>query len=243
MKKPLLFLVLLGVLGGLLYGITRFGGSQQEESTSAGAAAATKLDPKALSGRWGEIVSHAAGPVRGNPKARYTLVEFGDFQCPQCGKVRPGLEAFLAKNATTVNFYFVHRPFPFYIDGRVLHQWALPSAQASEAAAALGKFWPMYDLLYTHQDDLEPGFYGDYATQIGLNKAKFLAVYNAPTTKAKVDASLKFTDALGINSTPTVLLHDNQTSTVWPYIGKDGTPTQPGIKDLLASAPWEHAGP
>lgn len=243
MKKPLLALVWLCVLGGLLYGITRFGSSGQDGSSDAGAAAASNLDPKALSARWGEIVSHAAGPVRGDPKARYTAVEFGDFQCPQCGKARPGLEAFLAKNAATVNFYFVHRPFPFYTNGRVMHQWAMPSAQASEAAAALGKFWPMYDLLYTHQDDLEPGFYGDYATQIGLDKAKFMAAYNAPAAKAQVDASLKFTNALGIQSTPTVLVHDNKTGTVWPYIGLEGTPTQPGVKALLAGAPWEKAGP
>jgi len=243
LKKPLLFLVLLGVLGGLLYGITRFGDTGQGGSSNAGVVAAPKLDPKALSARWGEIVSHAAGPVRGNPKARYTLVEFGDFQCPQCGKVRPGLEAFLAKNAGTVNFYFVHRPFPFYTNGSVMHQWAMPSAQASEAAARLGRFWPMYDLLYTHQDDLEPGFYGDYATQIGLNRARFLAAYNSPEAKAKVEASLKFTNALGIQSTPTVLLRDNQTGTVWPYVGKDGAPGQPGIKDLLASPPWQHNGP
>lgn len=244
MKKPVLLVVWLCVLGGLAFAISRLGGASDNGGGArpAAAARAPSLDPKKMAAQWPQIVAHAAAPPRGNPQARYTLVEFGDFQCPQCGAIRPALEKLLAQNTNKANFIFVHRPFPFYTDGVVMHKWALPSAQASQAAASLGKFWPMYDALYSHQDDLEPGFYAEYAQQIGLPKAQFNAAYNSPANQAAVDNSMKFTTALGIDSTPTVLVHDNKTGQVWTYVGKDGTPAQAGVLNLIASPPWA-AGP
>ena len=130
--------------------------------------------------QWPEIVAHAAAPPRGNPHARYTLVEFGDFQCPQCGKARPIIEAMLRQSPDQVNLLFFHRPFP------QMHQWALAAAEASEAAAAQGKFWPMYDDLYSHQDDLEPGYYAGYAADIGLDAKTFQAALASHQFQAKV---------------------------------------------------------
>lgn len=237
-RKPLLFAVWLCVLGALAFAVTRLGTGNDDGSVAAAPAGPPPLDAKKMAAQWPQIVAHAAAPPRGNPQARYTVAEFGDFQCPQCGAVRPSLEKFLAQNTGQANFIFVHRPFPFYINGTVMHKWAMPSAQASQAAASMGKFWPMYDALYAHQDDLEPGYYPQYAQGIGIGKAQFDAAYAAPAAKAKVDESLKFTTALGINSTPTVLVHDNQSGQVWAYQGKDGMAGQPGVLTLIASPPW-----
>jgi len=244
-KKPLLLMVWLCVLGGLALAISHFGGGTDNGSQAAPAVSLPALDTKKMAAQWPEIVAHAAAPPRGNPRARYTVAEFGDFQCPQCGAIRPSLEQFLTQNADKANFIFVHRPFPFYTDGSVMHKWALPSAQASQAAASVGKFWPMYDTLYSHQDDLEPGFYPQYAQSVGISASQFKAAYAAPAAKAEVDDSMKFTTDLGIQSTPTVLVHDNQSGQVWAYQGKEGTQGQPGVADLLASPPWAaqaHAG-
>ncbi len=237
-KKPLLLIIWLCVLGGLAFAISHLGSGGVEGAPPAPAVSAPTLNTNKMAAQWPEIVAHAAAPPRGNPQARYTVVEFGDFQCPQCGIVRPSLEKLLAHNAAQANLIFVHRPFPFYNDGTVMHQWALPSAQASQAAASVGKFWPMYDALYAHQDDLEPGFYPQYAQSVGMSTAQFKAAYNAPDAKAKVADAMKFTTALGIQSTPTVLVHDNQTGQVWAYVGKDGSPGHPGVVDLIASPPW-----
>lgn len=237
-------MVWLCVLGGLAFAISHFGGTDNG-SQAAPAVSVHALDAKKMAAQWPEIVAHAAAPPRGNPQARYTVAEFGDFQCPQCGAIRPSLEKFLTQNVDKANFIFVHRPFPFYTDGSVMHKWALPSAQASQAAASVGKFWPMYDALYSHQDDLEPGFYPQYAQSVGISVSQFKAAYAAPAAKAEVDDSMKFTTDLGIQSTPTVLVHDNQSGQVWAYQGKEGTQGQPGVADLLASPPWAaqaHAG-
>ncbi len=237
-KKPLLLVLWLCVLGGLAFAISHLGGGTVDDSHAAPAVSAPTLDPKKMTAQWPQIVAHAAAPPRGNPQARYTVAEFGDFQCPQCGAVRPSLEKLLAQNAAQANLIFVHRPFPFYNDGTVMHKWALPSAQAAQAAASIGKFWPMYDALYSHQDDLEPGFYPQYAQGVGMSASQFTTAYNAPDAKAKVDDAMKFTTELGIQSTPTVLVHDNQTGQVWTYVGKDGVPGQPGVLALVADPPW-----
>jgi protein-disulfide isomerase len=195
-------------------------------------------DPATVAAQWPQVVAHAAAPARGNPNARYTIAEFGDFQCPQCGKARPLLEKMLAQYPAQVNLIFIHRPFPN------LHEWALPAGQASEIAAAQGKFWPMYDVLYSHQDDLETGFYGDYAAKAGLNKDQFEAAFKAGTGKDKVAASSSFADSLKVQLTPTMMVHDNVAHTVTIYVGMDtkmnatsGTPF-PGIDQLVAHPPW-----
>ena len=238
-KKIALLAVFLVMMAGLGIWITRFnpdGGGQNGglPKTPPGPT----LDSGKLAAQWPQIVTHAAAPARGNAAARYTLAEFGDFQCPQCGKTRPFLEGLLKKYPAQVNLIFIHRPFP------QMHEWALPAGQASEIAAAQGKFWSMYDILYAHQDDLEPGFYGDYAEQAGLNKAVFQKAFDAGQKMDKVKAASAFSDSLGIQETPTVLLHDRLNKTVTIYEGLDGTKLAngssqyPGVKDLLARPPW-----
>lgn len=196
------------------------------------------MDVGILAAQWPQIVAHAVAPARGQPDTPYTLAEFGDFQCPQCGKARPILEKLLAQYPRQINLIFIHRPFP------QLHQWAIPAGAASEIAASKGKFWPMYDVLYSHQDDLETGFYGDYAAQAGLNKADFKKAFGSGQGVNQVSAAATFADSLNIQSTPTILVHDNKSGTIKIYVGLDGTklpdgsPQYPGVKEMLARPPW-----
>jgi protein-disulfide isomerase len=236
-KKAILLVVWLVLLGGLLFGITHFdtgsGSSDTSSSPRKNGLPAPKL--AVLATRWPEIVARAAAPPRGNPHVPYTMAEFGDFQCPQCGRVRPFLEHLLARYPKQVNMIFVHRPFPN------IHPYALAAAEASDVAAAQGKFWPMYDALYEHQEDLEPGSYGDYAAKIGLNKAQFEAALVARTGKPGVDAATRLSDSLGVLETPTVVVHDNAHNVVTVYVGLSGADNPPGvsgIRDLIARPPW-----
>lgn len=233
----LIMLALLGVLGYYMNSIGGNGGAGQSGS-SPKPTPAPPLDTAMLEAKWPQIVAQAAAPPRGNPNARYTLAEFGDFQCPMCGKVYPVLETILKKYPAQVNLLFLHRPIP------QLHQWAVPSGQASEIAAMQGKFWPMYDVLYTNQDNLEPGYYSTYAQQIGLNKARFQAAFTAGQGQAQVKAASAFAESLNVQETPTILLRDNQAKTVTVYIGTigtsnaDGSPQYPGVHALADNPPW-----
>ena len=196
------------------------------------------LDPAKLEAQWPQIVAHAAAPPRGPAAARYTLAEFGDFQCPQCGKARPVLEKILAEHPAEINLIFLDRPFPN------LHEWAVPSGMAAEVAAAQGRFWPMYDVLYAHQDHLEPKMYGDYAALAGLNQAAFQQAFSAGQGQDRLRAASQFADALGVQATPTLLVHDSVAKTVTVYVGMDTAATAEagipfaGLDKLIADPPW-----
>ena len=237
-KKTVLMVVWLALLGSLFLAITKL--NNVAAPTAPKAEPAPQLDVTAFQKRWPEIIAHAAGPPRGNPHPRYTLVEFGDFQCPQCGKARPVVESMLAQAPGQVNLLFFHRPFP------QMHQWALPAAEASEAAAAQGKFWPMYDALYGHQDNLEPGYYAGYAADIGLDPKTFQAALDSHKYQSQVSQASHLANSLNIQLTPTLLLHDNTTGQVTAYAGLDSTLPNapvgyPGIKQLAARPPWQAA--
>jgi protein-disulfide isomerase len=240
-KRPIVLAALIVLLFGLMYGITQLNnasraGSQISEPYRRGVPPPALFPkPDIVAKRWPEIVSHAAAPPRGNPTAPYTIAEFGDFQCPLCGKVRPMIEKLLAQYPDQVNLIFIQRPLP------TVHHWAVPAAEASEVAAEQGKFWPMYDALYSHQDDLEPGFYPDYAAKIGIGNAQFDAALKTTGAQQSVKRDADFSDNLGVMETPTLILHDNVHGTAIVYTGLKGDQhpgSPPGITTLVASPPW-----
>ena len=239
-KKLGLLAIFLLMMVGLGYWVTHFGANGLSAPADGPKyATAETLNTSKLAAEWPLILSHAAAPARGNPRSRYTIAEFGDFQCPQCGKARLILEALLKKYPDQVNLVFIHRPFPN------IHPWANPAGQASEIAAVQGKFWPMYDVLYAHQTDLEPGYYEGYATTAGLNQGSFQKAFDSGQGADKVKDAAAFSDSLGIQTTPTVLLYDSQKQTVTVYIGLNGTnmldgaEQYPGIRQLFTQPPWQ----
>ncbi len=95
----------------------------------------------------------AGSPVRGNPNALVTIVEFGDFQCPFTGRVQATLDAIRAKYGDKVRVVWKNEPLPF-------HKNAEPAAQAAfEVRAELGDagFWKMHDKLFAAQKDRKLG--------------------------------------------------------------------------------------
>lgn len=89
---------------------------------------------------------HSMGPE----SAPVTLVEYGDFQCPYCGRAYPIVQQLMAERADTVRLVF--RNFPL----TDLHPMAEVAAEFAEAAGAREQFWPAHDWLYEHQRDIEP---------------------------------------------------------------------------------------
>ncbi len=238
-KRAVLLVLWLVILGGLYALITHLnvaGGGP----TPTPPPDVPKMSAATLQAQWPQIVAHAAAPPRGNPHAAYTLAEFGDFQCPQCGKMKPVIEALVNGSGGKANLIFLHRPFPR------MHQWALPAAEASLAAAAQGKFWPVYDALYGHQDDLEPGYYPGYAADAGLNVTQFRSDLATHKYLPQLNQDTHFADSLNIQVTPTLLVRNNATGKITIYVGADSTqpgaiPGYQGIKQLAAAPPWQNA--
>lgn len=137
--------------------------------------------------------------VAGNPNAPVTVVEFGDFECPACGREEPVARQIRAKYGNQIRFVF--RQFPL-----IHHPFAERMAEASECAAEQGKFWEAVDEIYSRQEDTsEEGLRRD-AAAIGLDLAKFDQCLASGAAKARVQQDREDGLALGVNSTPTIFI-------------------------------------
>src|SRR5262249_55030489 len=100
--------------------------------------------------------------IRGPQEAPVTVVEYGDFECPFCGRAEPAGRELLA-GFGDVRYVWRHLPLSD------VHPHAQLAAEAAEAAAAQGAFWEMHDMLLRHQDALRPADLVGYASELGLN--------------------------------------------------------------------------
>ncbi|OUL28409.1 disulfide bond formation protein DsbA [Nostoc sp. T09] len=95
------------------------------------------------------------------------LVEYGDYQCPTCGKAHQLIKAIQQQ---VKDLCFVFRHFPQL----QIHPYAQRAAEAAQAAAAQGQFWQMHDILFTHQQALGNDYLVEYANNLGLDIPQFL---------------------------------------------------------------------
>src|SRR5690242_7629732 len=87
--------------------------------------------------------------ILGDPNASVTLAEYGDFECPYCGRAHFAIQEVLRRVGRDVRFVFRHFPLS------AMHPHAVRAAEAAEAAGAQGKFWPMHDTLFENQGALD----------------------------------------------------------------------------------------
>src|SRR6478609_11366611 len=112
-------------------------------------------------------VTEGRDHIQGPADATVTLVEYGDYECPYCGEAFPIVKQIQERMGEQLRFVF--RNFPI----STAHPHAEHAAEAAEAAATQGKFWPMHDLLYENQQRLEDDDLAGYAEQLGLDVARF----------------------------------------------------------------------
>jgi protein-disulfide isomerase len=136
---------------------------------------------------------------RGPKNARVTVVEFSDFECPYCRVARPLLEG-LASDAGQVRLCF--KPFPLKV-----HAHAEQAAQAAYYAKAQGKFWPMRDALFDHQDALELEDLKRYATELGLDSSAMAEAVGMRAFGPQVEASKAEGKQAAIKGTPSIFIN------------------------------------
>jgi Na+/H+ antiporter NhaA len=140
--------------------------------------------------------------VRGPAHASVTVVEYGDFECPYCGQAEPVVRDLLAD--TDIRYVWRHLPL---ID---VHPAAQLAAEAAEAAAAQGVFWPMHDLLLRHQDDLRPKDLVRYAAELGLDPDQFHDDVMHHVHAGRVAQDVESADLSGVSGTPTFFINDQR---------------------------------
>ena len=140
-------------------------------------------------------------PMKGDPGAPVTIVEFGDFQCPFCANSQPLLKQVLDAYPGKVKFIFKNLPLV------QIHPNARPAAIAAHAASEQGKFWEMRELLYQNYNKLNPETIKSLAQQVGLDMAKFDASVASDKTAAAVEKDIADSRAAMVTGTPTYFVN------------------------------------
>ena len=133
--------------------------------------------------------------------AEFSLLEYGDFECPYCRKAAPVIREVRERLGDRLVFVFRHFPLAG------LHPFALPAALAAEAAGIKGRFWAMYDLLISgdeprlKQEDLRR-----YAEEVGVPPEH--VVWPATQfVEDRVEADFNSGVRSGVRGTPTLFLN------------------------------------
>jgi Na+/H+ antiporter NhaA len=148
-----------------------------------------------------EDVDPEVDHVRGPDDAPVTLLEYGDFECPYCGQAEQSIRQLLAAHGDDVRYVWRHLPLSD------VHASAQLGAEASEAAAAQGRFWEMYDLLLAHQGALEPADLAGYAGQLGLDVPRFQDELRRREHAQRVARDVASADESGVSGTPTFFIN------------------------------------
>ena len=141
---------------------------------------------------------HQLGPAR----APVTVVEYGDFECPNCKQAAPAVKLLLARFGGRVRL--VWRQFPL----EEVHPHALQAALASEAAAGQGKFWPMHDMLFDNQRHLKPAQLRGYAGRLELDMVRYDADMGDTVYLQRVREDIEGGAASGVRATPTFFVNE-----------------------------------
>ena len=142
-------------------------------------------------------------PSRGDANAPVTIVEFTDFQCPACAAMHPILDEVLKSSGNKVRF--VVRDFPLN-----QHEFARKAAEAANAANAQGKFFEYIAVLFKNQKALDVPSLKKYASEVGLDRARFDADLDRGVYAAEVDKDVTDGEMYGIGSTPTIFINGVQ---------------------------------
>lgn len=140
---------------------------------------------------------HAAGPV----DAAVTLVEYGDYQCPECAAARPVVQQLQERFGGGLRVVF--RNFP----RKQVHPHAQCAAETAEFAAAYGKFWEMHQLLFENQQRLGGALYLELARRLGLAPAALSLALEEKLFAARVRTDVSGALRSGVAGAPAFFIN------------------------------------
>ena len=147
--------------------------------------------------------------AQGRSDAPITLVEYGDYECPHCGRAYPIVQEVQRRLGDQLRFVF--RNFPL----SEMHRHAELAAEAAEAAAHQDRFWPMHDTLFEHQRALSDTELVSYAQSIGLDAARMARELTSGTHRMRVREDFIGGARSGVNGTPTFFINSVRYDGPW----------------------------
>lgn len=149
--------------------------------------------------------------VIGAPDAPVTVVQYGDYESPNCRQMHQALEKMIRQLLTKVRL--VYRHFPLV----AVHPHALRAAEAAEAAAAQGRFWEMHSLLYLNLESLKDTNLYKYAKKIELDMERFDSEMAKGIYVRQILRDRDLSVINGIPGAPTLFVNDR----LWAMSGLD----------------------
>ena len=147
--------------------------------------------------------------VRGSEDAPYTLVEYGDYECPECGRLYVILRDLQRDLASRLRIVFRHYP----LSG--IHPHAQQAAEAAEAAGAQSKFWEMHTMLFERQKALRTKDLIRYAEELSLDVGRFRQELKYETYNQRVRADFLAGVQNGVFGTPGLFLNGVRYDQAW----------------------------
>lgn len=151
--------------------------------------------------------------VYGNLHAPLELVEYGDYECPYCGRAYPIVKSIQEKLGADLKFVF--RNFPL----RKIHPNAYAAAVATEAAALRGKFWEMHDIVFENQKTLGPENILAFANSLGLDIERFQKDILDESLFLKARKDFESGMRSGVNRTPSFFVNGKKFDGDWSENG------------------------
>jgi Na+/H+ antiporter NhaA len=139
--------------------------------------------------------------VRGPDNAPVTLVEYGDYECPYCGRAEVAIRELLDSFGDDLRY--VWRQLPL----NDVHSYAQMAAEAAEAAGSQGRFWEMHDRLLADQDDLTAADLTRHAQELDLDVDRFWVELRQREHAERVDRDVTSADTSGVAGTPTFFIN------------------------------------
>jgi protein-disulfide isomerase len=149
-------------------------------------------------------------PIKGAKDALVTIVQFADFQCPFSSRVQSTIDKIMAEYKGQVRVVWKDLPLAF-------HSNAKSAAIAARAANQQGKFWPMHDILFKNQENLDAASLEKYAKAIGLNMTKFKAALRDKKLQDSVEADAAMAGKIGARGTPAFFINGKFLSGAQPF--------------------------
>jgi Na+/H+ antiporter NhaA len=139
--------------------------------------------------------------VRGPDEALVTLVEYGDYECPYCGRAEPIVRELVAAFRQDLRYVYRHLPL------EDVHPHAELAAESAEAAGAQGRYWEMHDLLFADQSALDPVDLRDRAERLGLDVDRFWEEVRTRVYARRVAEDVRSAEESGVAGTPTFFIN------------------------------------
>jgi len=140
--------------------------------------------------------------IRGEKSARYTLVEYADFECPYCAAGYQNVEELRKRHGSNLRFIFKHVPLPFHAQSMHAAEWFEAVAMQSPEKA-----WQFHDILFQNQDKLGVTFYKKTAGDLDIDAEKCEKDAGSQAVKDRIAADMAEAGRFGFNGTPGFLLN------------------------------------